>query len=203
MGTASTNKYLQDPIPSRSQFATGSGSGTQGAFPHDTSNSHPTPAASNLDSRLIAVQREISAIKSGILSAQKQALAKSGRNLNGAGPSHMPHMSTESSSLAVSNMTQSQTVVMGLLAEPNNQPHGGNTLCLEAAENDEIGVDLKKRKRAKADSQEAASVTDGVEGTVGTSIGIGVNDVISIHENPMYDVTFVTAGPEVQACREP
>jgi HAMP domain-containing protein len=116
MGTAATNKYLQDPIPSRSQFVTGSGSGTQGVSSHDTTNSHPTPAASNLDGRLVAVQREISAIKSGILTAQKQALAKSGRNLFGVGPSHIPLVSTDSSSLAVSNMSQSQPVVMGLLA---------------------------------------------------------------------------------------
>jgi hypothetical protein len=202
MGTAATNKYLQDPIPSRSQFVTGSGSGTQGVSSHDTTNSHPTPAASNLDGRLVAVQREISAIKSGILTAQKQALAKSGRNLFGVGPSHIPLVSTDSSSLAVSNMSQSQPVVMGLLAEPTIQPQGDNILCLEAAESVEVGVDLKKRKRAKADSQEAASVTIGVEGTVGTSIGIGVNDVISFHDNPMYDETVVTAGPEVQACRE-
>jgi hypothetical protein len=80
MGTTETNKYLQDPIPSRSQFATGSGSGTQGASSLDTTNPHSTPATSNLDGRLIAVQKEISAIKSGILNAQRQALAKSGRN---------------------------------------------------------------------------------------------------------------------------
>jgi hypothetical protein len=149
MGTAATNKYLQDPIPSRSQFVTGSGSGTQGVSSHDTTNSHPTPAASNLDGRLVAVQREISAIKSGILTAQKQALAKSGRNLFGVGPSHIPLVSTDSSSLAVSNMSQSQPVVMGLLAEPTIQPQGDNILCLEAAESVEVGVDLKKKKASK------------------------------------------------------
>jgi hypothetical protein len=34
---------------------------------------------------------------------------------------------------------------------------------------------------------------------------MGMNDVISFHDNPMYDVTEpndVTAGPDDQACRE-
>jgi hypothetical protein len=70
----------------------------------------------------------------------------------------------ESPSMAVSNMIQSQPVVMGLLAEPNNQPQGETILCLEAVESDEIRVDLKKRKRAMADSQETAPVIIGVIG---------------------------------------
>jgi hypothetical protein len=208
MGTAATNKYLQDPIPSHphsaSGSATGSGSGSQTGFSHATSYTSTPSTAGNLDGRLIAVQKEISAIKSGILSAQKQALVKSGRNINGAGPSNIPIIPAASSPLLVGNKIQPRPVVLGLPAETHSQPQGDTLLCLEAADNDDSGTDLKKRKRAKAAgvNQEAENMSVGVEGIVGPSIGIGMDNVISIHDNPMYDVSDVTAGPGVQACRE-
>ena len=37
---------------------------------------------------------------------------------------------------------------------------------------------------------------------VGTSVGNGRDVVMSTHENPLYDENIVTAGPDVQACRE-
>jgi hypothetical protein len=43
---------------------------------------------------------------------------------------------------------------------------------------------------------------NGVDGIVGPSLGIGVDNVINNHHHPMYDVAIVTAGPDVQACRE-
>jgi hypothetical protein len=67
MGTAATNKYLQDPIPSHPHsaagFTTGSGSGSQTGFSHATSYTSTPSTAGNLDGRLIAVQTEISATK--------------------------------------------------------------------------------------------------------------------------------------------
>jgi hypothetical protein len=150
------------------------------------------------------VRKEISAIKSGILSAQNQAWIKFGRNINGAGPSNTPILPAASPPLLVGNKIQTRPVVLGLLAETPNQPQGDTLLCLEAAENDDLGTDLKKRKRAKAAGviQEAENVSVGVEGIVGHSLGIGMDNVISIHDNHMYDVSDVTAGPKVQACRE-
>jgi hypothetical protein len=47
-------------------------------------------------------------------------------------------------------------------------------------------------------------MNNGVDGidAVGTNIGNERNDVIFINDNPMYDISDVTAGPEVQARRE-
>jgi hypothetical protein len=90
MGTAATNKYLQDPIPSRPQATSGSETCFQADFPRDTSHSSPAPATGNFDGRIIAVQKEIFAIKNGLMNAQKQALSKSGKSQFGAASSNIP-----------------------------------------------------------------------------------------------------------------
>jgi 14-3-3 protein epsilon len=204
MGTAATNKYLQDPIPSHPQPVPGSDSSSQADISHETTqNSHP-PAAGNFDGRIIAVQKEISAIKNGLLSAQKHALTKSGRFQTGAASSQVPIASSTSPSLLENNTAQPRSVVLGLLAEGHIQSQDENFLCLEGADHDETGAELKKRKRSKAATtiQVADTMTSGVEGCLGTSLGTGVDTVMNIHENPMYDELIVTAGPENQACRE-
>jgi hypothetical protein len=173
-----------------------------------TENAHVSsfpPATGNFDGRIIAVQKEISAIKNGLLTAQKQALAKSGKSLIGAASSHMPPVTPNSLPMIESNNAQHRPVVLGLLAEGHIQARGDGFLCLESAENDDTGAELKKRKRAKAvtnDQEAVDTMTSGVEGTVGPSLGVGVDNVIEIHDNPMYDEPIVMAGPEVQACRE-
>jgi hypothetical protein len=186
MGTAATNKYLQDPIPSRPHAASGTSTGSQSAFSQGSDPTPAQPAASNFDGRIVAVQKEISAIKSGILIAHKQALVKSGRNFNDAGPS------------------QARTVVLGLPATPHYQPQGENSLGLEGDETEDSGADLKKRKRAKAgtNTQESEAVTNGDEGILDHNLGIGLDNVMTVNDNPMFDASIVTAGPEVQACRE-
>jgi hypothetical protein len=208
MGTAATNKYLKDPIPFSPQASPQMGTGPQftAAAAHNATHTTSTPAVGNFDGRVIAVQREISAIKSGILSAQKQAMVKSGKNLNGASTSHnIMVMSATPSSVHGFN-SQHQSVVQGLQAEPPASTHGEDNFCLKATDLDDSGVELKKRKRAKATSgnKEADDMNIGAEGlyVVGTSLGMGMNDVISFHDNPMFDVTDVTAGPDDQACRE-
>jgi hypothetical protein len=99
------------------------------------------------------------------------------------------------------------------MAEAQNQPNGEDILLIETADPDVDSVEVKKRKRAKAVNdnksdqnveQQAATMTVGVEGTnvIGTSLGQGLDVVMTTHDNPMYEETIVTAGPEVQACRE-
>jgi hypothetical protein len=122
----------------------------QAESPRDTSHNSPPPVAGNFDGRIIAVQKEISAIKSGLLNAQKHALSKSGKSQIGAASSHIPLMISDSPPLLESNRTQHRPVVLGLLAEGHNQVQGDDLLCLESAEVDDTGADLKKRKRAKA-----------------------------------------------------
>jgi hypothetical protein len=122
----------------------------QAESPRDTSHNSPPPVAGNFDGRIIAVQKEISAIKSGLLNAQKHALSKSDKSQIGAASSHIPLMISDSPPLLESNCTQHRPVVLGLLAEGHNQVQGDDLLCLESAEVDDTGADLKKRKRAKA-----------------------------------------------------
>jgi hypothetical protein len=96
-------------------------------------------------------------------------------------------------------------VVLGLLAEGHSQAQGDDLLCLQSAECVDTWADLKKRKRAKAAASEqevTENMVNGVDGIIGSSLGIGMDNVTNIHDNPMYDVPIVTAGPEVQACRE-
>jgi hypothetical protein len=207
MGTAATNKYLKDPIPSRPQNASDIGTGSQFAAASNNANfPTTTPAASNFDGRIIAVQKEISAIKSGILIAQKQAIVKSGKQPIGASSAHNSMVLSATPSPADCTNPQHRPVVLGLLAETHAQSQGEDLPSIQAAEMVDSGVELKKRKRVKAASevQEADNMCIGVEGieTVGTSFGNGINVVMSLHDNPMYDETIVTAGPDDQACRE-
>jgi 14-3-3 protein epsilon len=204
MGTSATNKYIQDPIPSRPQnmssFDTGSPSA---AVPN--ANSHvAAPNSVTLDGRIVAVQKELSAIKSGILIAQKQALVKAGKLTYEASSSHNVVLPFATPPPAESDMVRHRSVVLGLLAEPHIQVQDDDSLALEAADTDEKGADLKKRKRAKAvkDKQDEDTKCSGAMGldSVVTRPGHGINDVMFI-DNPMYEETNVTAGPDDQACR--
>jgi 14-3-3 protein epsilon len=211
IGTAATNKYLKDPIPSSPQVSSQMGASHQfaAAAAHNTTHTPAAPVVGNLDGRIIAVQREISAIKSGILSAQKQAMVKSGKNLNIASASNNLMVLSATPSSVVDFNFQNQPVVQGLLAETPPSTLGEDNSGLKNTDLDDEGVELKKRKRAKATSGDKAAdnMNIGAEGldTICTSLGMGMNDVLSFHDNPMYDVTEatdVTAGPDDQACRE-
>jgi hypothetical protein len=204
MGTSATNKYLKDPIPSHPQPATDFGSKVHAAATQSATPTATPPATGNFDGRIIAVQKEISAIKSGLLNAQKSTMARSGKGMLGASTSHGSSESTPSLLGYVSD--PHRPVVLGLLAESHNQPHGEAPLCIEAAEQVDSSGDLKKRKRTKAasDKLEFETLSVGVENAtaIGTSLGNGGDVVLSIHDNPMYDETIVTIGPDDQACRE-
>jgi hypothetical protein len=152
MGTAATNKYLKDLIPSSPQASSQTGAGPQfaAAAAHNVTPTTATPAVGNLDGRITAVQREISGIKRGILSAQKQAMVKSGKNPNVAPASHNVIVLSATPSSAVDISFHNQHVVQGLLAEPPASTHGEDNSDLKATDLDDIGVELKKRKRAKA-----------------------------------------------------
>jgi hypothetical protein len=95
---------------------------------------------------------------------------------------------------------------LGLLAEADTNGQGADLLRLDAAGSDDNGVELKKRKRAKAVNVTHAedSLCSGVEGLENdvTRHGNG-NDNVMLIDNPMFDANNVTAGPDDQACREP
>jgi 14-3-3 protein epsilon len=213
IGTSATNKYLKDPIPSRPQNMSAAGTGSSFATAPSFPPPESTPNSVNLDGRIVAVQREISAIKSGILDAQKQAMVKAGKSTYAASSSQNLMLPTATPLLTVGDVPRHRPIVLGLLAEPNTHVHGADTFDSEAAETDEIGADLKKRKRAKAveTSKDAETICSGAVGLAidVTRQGNGTDDVMFI-DNPVYDANNVmldtnnvTAGPGDQACREP
>jgi hypothetical protein len=144
----SISGFQQDPIPSNPQASHNMDTGfqhTAAAAPNAT-YTPPTAPAGNFDGRIIAVQREISAIKSGLLSAQKQAMVKSGKNLNGASASHNSVVLSATSSQAVFPKSHQHSMVQGMMAEPPAITHGEDSLSLEATDMDESGVELKKKE---------------------------------------------------------
>jgi hypothetical protein len=151
MGTAATKKYLKDSIPSLPQTASENGTGSRFvAAAHNATFHTTTPAAANFDDRIVAVQKEISAIKSGILNSQKQALVKSGKNPNGASSSHNSMVLSTTLSPVDCTNPQRRPVVLGLLAKTHIQSQSEDLPYIQAAGMDDSGVELKKRKRVKA-----------------------------------------------------
>jgi 14-3-3 protein epsilon len=205
-GTSATNKYIKDPIPSRPHAASANNAGTKAAPVSTFHQAKSAPFSGNLDGRIVAVQKEISAIKSGILIAQKHAMVKAGKLSNEASSSLAAMLPSATPQQAVSTTDQQHSAAFGLLPEAPTKGEGTDLLCLEFAEGDDSGVELKKRKRAKAVKDQHSEITmcSGVVGleTVVTRQGNGTDDVMFI-DNPMYDANNVTAGPDDQACREP
>jgi 14-3-3 protein epsilon len=212
-GTSATNKYIQDPIPSRPYAMSVNATGTGAAPAPNSQPNDSAPISGNLDGRIVAVQKEISAIKSGILIAQKQALVKAGKVSHEASSSHVAMLPAATPTPLAYTSDQQRPVVLGLLAEAPNKGQGADLLCSEDAETEDNGAELKKRKRAKAVKSQTAEDTI-CSGSVGLAIdvtrqGNGIDEVMFI-ENPMYDannvmldVNNVMAGPDDQACREP
>jgi hypothetical protein len=205
-GTSATNKYIKDPIPSRPHTVSANTTGTQAASASNFQSNDATPISGNLDGRLVAVQKEISAIKSGILIAQKQALVKAGKLLIEPSSSHVVPLPAATQPSVVRNAAHHRPIVLGLLAEASNEGKDADLLCLEATASDDNGAELKKRKHAKAvmethDEDTVCSGDVGLE-TVVLRNGNG-NDNVMVIDNPMYDANNVTAGPDDQACREP
>jgi hypothetical protein len=88
--------------------------------------------AGNFNGRILAVQKEISAIKSGLLNAHKTAMVRSGKAVTSAASSHGP--SDFNPSLTSRDSDQHRPIVLGMPAEPHNQHQVEDILCLEAAD---------------------------------------------------------------------
>jgi hypothetical protein len=150
MGTSATNKYIKDPIPSRPQNVSSSSTGIPSAAAPSATPHASTSISVNLDGRIVAVQKEISAIKSGILIPQKQAMVKASKLTHEASSSHNAVLPFATLPPADCDIVRHRSVVLGLLAEPHIQVPGHDSVVVEAADSDENRADLKKRKRAKA-----------------------------------------------------
>jgi hypothetical protein len=205
-GTSATNKYIKDPIPSRPHAVSADATGTNAAPASNLQPNDSTPISGTLDGRIVAVQKEISAIKSGLLIAQKHALVKAGRIQHAASSSQSALLPLATPAPIVCTSEQRRPIVLGLLAEAEPNGQGADLLNFDAAGSEDNGAELKKRKRAKAVNGTHAedSLCNGVEGLENdvTRLGNGTDNVMLI-DNPIFDANNVTAGPDDQACREP
>jgi hypothetical protein len=206
VGTAATNRWLQDPIPNAVPHTNDMPGGAQ----HVVNNNYAegSSSLSNLGGRLEAVHNEISAIKQGILVAQTQAQVKNGKATVAV---HLNH-SFPASSVNVTADARHQ-LVLGLPAAPlqiTDAEHVSNAADIEA---DDIRSELKKRKRMLAECLQSgvpqndndfSFAADGVNGDnhLGESVSGGNDDVMTVCENPLYENLDVSAGSDAQACRD-
>lgn len=164
-GSAATNKWLQDPIPSDVPRQTASVT-----MPSAGRNSYTSGAAHAVafNDRMLAVDNQISALKDDLLASQTLAKAKydAGTNPN----CHVQFLHSVSTGTSASNLIAGRPLVLGLPAVPFP------TADSEESQ-DATGSELKKRKRMLAlQNGEATSfVADGVEGNfvIGSNVSHG------------------------------
>lgn len=205
VGTAATNRWLQDPIPNVVQHTNDRNGGTE-PVPAESSSK-----LSNLGGRLSAVHHEINAIKQGIMVAQNSALAKSGKATAAVHINHAFPSSSACVSAAVS--LPLRPLVLGIPATPLPITGAEHTPASTDSETDDVTFELKKRKRMLAEclrsgtpqeETEFSFVADGVNGDVSLGENVrGGNDIVmNISENPLFENLDVSTGSDDQACRE-
>jgi hypothetical protein len=180
IGTAATNRWIQDPIPNVVPQTGGNSSGTQSAATNISIES--TYDMSNLGGRFTVVHHEISTIKHGILVAQKSVLSKNGKATSAV---HINHAFPSSSScLPAAGSQFFKPIVLGMPAATLSLTGPEDNPASTEPNNEEVGSDLKKRKCMLADCLESStpqndtklSFVEGVNGDnfVGENVSGGV-----------------------------
>jgi hypothetical protein len=205
VGTAATNRYLNDPIPTR-QRPFPVNVNPEASQQHASGSATVTPQMNNYVGRISAVQQEIHAIKSGLATAQMQFLAKTGKNNATSSTLQLPSSSTH---LLLEN-AQHRPLVLGLEAAPPSKGNAGSSNDNSDDTGSDVGLELKKRKRFKdaqqitgiQSSHEDVSSVGRVAGSndVGSSMYVGGDVEMSVIDNPLFADPNVKASPEDQAC---
>jgi hypothetical protein len=166
VGTAATNRWLQDPIPATMSQGNNTASGG-----FDASNATAAGAAAvpNFNDRMLAFQIQITAIKHDMLAVQTAAKMKQGIGTGFSGKLH--YLPSSSTCNSTSSLLSNQPVVLGLPAVPIT--HVG---CDESHDDTDTGSELKKRKRML--NLQNATNTFAAEGelgnnVIGTDVSIG------------------------------
>jgi hypothetical protein len=209
VGTAATNRWLQDPIPSVMPRTVNAFGGTHAGTSNTADDGNVN--ISSLGGRLNALHNEINSIKNGIMIVQNNSLAKSGKaitamHLNSALPS-----SSASASATVLNI--SKPVVLSLPAAPTDGARTENVAAPNESEAEDIRSEIKKRKRMLAECLQSGApqndiefsfADDGVNGDteLGDNVSEGGDIVMNVCDNPLFENIDVSAGSDDQACRE-
>jgi len=190
IGTAATNRWLQDPIPA----STTQQHHHRGVVPvgRDTAAEGAGNSASFND-RMLAFQSQLTAMKQDVLAAQHSMLAKKG---NGAiSVCQVNLLPSSSTGTSASNLLPSRPLVLGLPTAPFSSDSTDET-------QDENGSDLKKRKRMLALHNEEIFTVERDVGNfvIGSNVSHGGDIDMDVFAEPLGDEQIVTAGPDVQAC---
>jgi len=190
IGTAATNRWLQDPIPP--------------TVPRQTTVDATVPAGrdttdagtgnlTNFNDRMLAFQHQLTAMKQDVLAAQNAMIVKKGNSSNSACKVHL--LPSSSTGTSASSLLSARPLVLGLPAGPFVTEHH------EAIQADN-GSELKKRKRALAIQNGEIDTTDGVVGNnvIGTNVSHGGDVDMNVFSDFLFDEQDVTAGPDDQAC---
>ena len=168
VGTTSTNRWLQDPIPYIVSRTDNTFRGTHVGTSNNAADGNVN--LSNLGGRLNVVHNEINYIKHGIMVAQNNLLAKNGKAIS------VVHLN---SALPSSSVSASATVLN--ISKPVARAENVSALN----ESEDIRSELKKRKRMLAVAEclqsgaphneiEFSFVVDGVNGD--TELGENVSE---------------------------
>lgn len=195
IGSASTNKWLQDPIPdvmpNQNNFQAGSSAGR-------TTIDASVVNLNNFNDCMLVVDN---AIKHDVLAAQTAMQAKHDTGGVGCQIQLLPSSSTRTSA---SNLHQGHSIVLGLPAAPftftgaKHPPSEGDGIL------DDAGSELKKRKRVLAlQNGESSFAAVGVVGNdvIGTNVSVRGDSAMNVISNPLYDEQNVIAGPDDQVCQ--
>jgi len=189
IGTAATNRWLQDPIPATMPR----NNHPSAHVPADRTNSSGgTVPVPNFNERMLAMQSQISAIKHDMLAVQTASQAK--HAVGASALCHFQFLASSSSAASASNLIMGRQLVLGLPAAPGPSTINEGTL-------DETGSELKKRKRMLA-LQHGDCLADGEMGNdvIGAYVSQGGDDEMLVTVNPLFDVETDMAGSDDQAC---
>jgi len=163
IGTAATNRWLQDPIPPTVSRQTQTDDAVHVGRDTDAAG---TRNLTTFNNRMLAFQNQLTAMKHDVLAAQNAVNAKKGNGTNSACKVHL--LASSSTGTSASSLLPSRPLVLGLPTGPfvteNNE---------EVQE--DSGSELKKRKRMLALQNGEPFVVDGVLGNnvIGTNVSHG------------------------------
>jgi hypothetical protein len=190
IGTAATNRWLQDPIPAFIPHQNHS----QGAAPAGRDKvSEGVGNYTNFNDRMLAFQSQLTAMKHDVLAAQNSMLAKKG---NGAiSACKMQLLPSSSTGASASGLLPDRTMVLGLPAVPFSSDSSDEI-------QEEIGSNLKKRKRMLTLQNGETFAAEGDVGNfvIGSNVSHGGDITMNVIADPLGDEQNVMAGPDVQAC---
>jgi hypothetical protein len=190
IGTAATNRWLQDPIPaSMSQQTQASNVASAGR----TAATEGMGNSANFNDRMLTLQSQLTAMQQDVIAAQNAVLAKKGKGASSGPKFHM--LASSSTGTSASNLLANRPLVLGLATAPFSSDSNDDIL-------DENGSDLKKRKRMFALQTEETFAAEGAVGNfvIGSNVSHGGDIDMNVIAGPLGDEQVVTAGPDDQAC---